>query len=118
MDEKSFNAHITDTIALSNIFFTIRTGANYPFRNIFLFVSASSPDGINLTDTLEYFLANDKGNWYGKGFGDIHELQLPYKSSVYFPVTGEYKFKVQHGMRMEDLKGVYDIGLRIEKIKN
>ena len=117
MDVKSFEAQIADTSALSDLFFTIRTGADYPFRNIFLFVSTHSPNGNTLTDTLEYFLADDKGNWYGKGFGDVHELKLPYKSNVYFPVAGEYRFKIQHGMRIEDLKGVYDIGLRIEKIK-
>ena len=116
MDIKAFDAQITDTTALKNIFFTIRTGADYPFRNIFLFVSTFSPDGHRLTDTLEYFLADDKGNWYGKGFGDIHELKLPYRASVYFPTAGEYKFRIQHGMRAEDLKGVYDIGLRIEKL--
>lgn len=117
MDIKSFDVEITDTIALNDIFFTIRTSSDYPFRNIFLFVSTFSPDGNNLTDTLEYYLADEKGVWYGKGFGDIHELKLPYKSSVYFPIAGEYKFAIQHGMRPEDLKGVYDICLRIEKTK-
>jgi len=117
MDIKSFDVQITDTTALSDIFFTIRTGSDYPFRNIFLFVSTSAPDGKNLTDTLEYYLADDKGVWYGKGFGDIRELKLPYKSNIYFPIKGEYKFKVQHGMRIENLKGVYNICLRIEKTK-
>ena len=117
MDTKSFDVKITDTTALNDIFFTIRTGSDYPFRNIFLFVSTSAPDGKNLTDTLEYYLADDKGVWYGKGFGDIRELKLPYKSNIYFPMKGEYKFNVQHGMRTEDLKGIYNICLRIEKTK-
>jgi gliding motility-associated lipoprotein GldH len=116
-DVKSFDVQITDTTTLNDIFFTIRTGSDYPFRNIFLFVSTLAPDGNNLADTLEYYLADDKGAWYGKGFGDVRELKLPYKSNIYFPKKGEYKFNVQHGMRIEDLKGVYDIGLRIEKTK-
>jgi len=117
MDIKSFDAQITDTIASNDIFLTIRTGADYPFRNIFMFVSTYAPDGKNLTDTLEYYLVDDKGNRYGKGFGDIRELKLPYRPNVYFPMKGKYEFKVQHGMRIEDLKGVYDIGLRIEETK-
>ncbi|MBK9392224.1 MAG: gliding motility lipoprotein GldH [Bacteroidetes bacterium] len=115
MDLPVFNVTISDTINSNNLFFTIRTGSDYPFRNIFLFVTATSPDGKNLTDTLQYYLADDKGKWYGKGFGDIHELSLPYKSNVFFPSRGEYVFKIQHGMRTEGLPGVYDIGLRIEK---
>ena len=115
MDIKSFNIQVTDTITINNLFFTIRSGADYPFRNIFLFVSASTPDGRNRTDTIEYYLSDYKGNWLGKGISDVHELKLPYRSNIYFPTQGEYVFKVQHGMRVEDLKGIYDIGMRVEK---
>lgn len=111
-----FSVPISDTINSSNILFTIRTGSDYPFRNIYLFVTTSSPNGKILTDTVEYYLADEKGIWYGKGFGDIHELNLPYRSNILFPVKGTYHFKIQHGMRVGDLTGVYDIGLRIEKI--
>lgn len=117
MDTKAFAAQIDDTVTANNISFIIRTGSGYPFRNIFLFVSTLSPDGKRRTDTLEYYLADDKGNWYGKGVGDIRQLSLPYRANVYFPTPGEYTFSVQHGMRTEDLRGVYDIALRIEKTK-
>ena len=117
MDIATFKVHITDTINSNNVIFTIRSGTAYPFRNIFLFVTTSSPDGKRITDTLQYNLADEKGKWLGKGFGDVHELNLPYKSNVYFPVKGIYEFKIQHGMRVENLKGVYDFGLRIEKIR-
>ena len=117
MDIADFKVEINDTSNSNNVIFTIRNGSAYPFRNIFLFVSTISPDGKKLTDTLQYNLADESGKWQGKGFGDIHELNLPYKSNVYFPVKGIYEFKIQHGMRVEDLKGVYDFGLRIEKIK-
>ena len=117
MDVPAFKVLITDTLISNNVIFTIRNGSSYPFRNIFLFVSTTSPDGKKITDTLQYNLADEKGNWYGRGFGDIHELNLPYKSNVFFPLKGTYEFKIQHGMRIENLKGVYDIGLRIEKIR-
>ncbi len=115
MDIPVFNVPVTDTVTRNNVIFTIRTGSSYPFRNIYLFVTTTSPDDRKITDTLQYNLADDKGKWYGKGFGDIHELNLPYKSNVFFPVKGTYQFKIQHGMRVEDLKGVYDFGIRIEK---
>jgi gliding motility-associated lipoprotein GldH len=117
MNALSFNVPVEDTINSNNVYFTIRTGSSYPFRNIYLFVTTVSPEGKTVTDTLQYYLADEKGKWYGKGFGDINELNLPYKSNVYFPVKGTYHFKVRHGMRAEDLKGVYDFGMRVEKIK-
>jgi gliding motility-associated lipoprotein GldH len=115
MNISSFRVPIYDTLNRNNVIFTIRTGSSYPFRNIYLFVKTKSPDGKFITDTLEYYLADEKGKWFGKGFGDIHELNLPYKSNVYFPIKGTYQFDIQHGMRVEDLNGVYDFGLRIEK---
>jgi gliding motility-associated lipoprotein GldH len=118
MDIPDFKVTITDTLKGNNVFFTIRNGSSYPYRNIYLFVTTTSPDGKNITDTLQYNLADESGKWYGRGFGDIHELNLPYKSNVYFPLKGIYEFKIQHGMRIENLKGIYDFGLRIEKIKN
>jgi gliding motility-associated lipoprotein GldH len=117
MDIATFKVPIKDTLNSNNVIFTIRNGSAFPFRNIFLFVTTTSPDGKKITDTLQYNLADEKGKWYGKGFGEIHELNLHYKSNVYFPLKGIYEFKIQHGMRVEDLKGVYDFGLRIEKIK-
>lgn len=113
-----FNYPVKDTISKTNVSFTIRTGSDFPFRNIYLFVTTISPDGKSITDTLEYELADEKGNWYGKGSGDIHELDLPYRTNVYFPVQGTYIFKIQHGMRIGDLKGVYDLGLKIEKTQS
>ena len=116
MDISYFKVPVIDTINSNNVFFSIRTGSSFPFRNIYLFVTTVSPLGKSITDTLQYYLADEKGKWYGKGFGDIHELNLPFKTNVYFPAKGIYQFKIQHGMRVEDLKGVYDFGLRIEKI--
>jgi gliding motility-associated lipoprotein GldH len=112
-----FKPEISDTISFNNISFNIRTGSSYPFRNIYLFVSTTSPEGKTITDTLQYMFADEKGKWYGKGLGDIHELRLPFKSGVYFPSKGIYTFRIRHGMRSENLKGVYDFGLRIEKTK-
>ena len=116
-DIPSFEVPINDTLNSNNIWLMIRTGSDYPYRNIYLFVTASTPGGITITDTLQYDLADEKGNWYGKGFGNIHALNLPYKTNVYFLLKGNYMFKIQHGMRIENLNGVYDIGLKVEKIR-
>jgi gliding motility-associated lipoprotein GldH len=113
-----FQVSVNDTVSNNNILFSIRTGTSYPFRNIWLFVTTISPLGISITDTLQYMIADEKGEWYGKGFGNIHELDLPFKTNVYFPVKGIYTFSIRHGMRAENLRGVYDLGLRVEKTAN
>jgi gliding motility-associated lipoprotein GldH len=112
-----FNPVIDDTTSICTLFLTIRTGTSYPYRNIWLFVNTISPSGNSITDTLQYILADEKGKWYGKGFGDIHELDLPFRrTGIYFPEKGTYTIKVRHGMRNENLNGVYDLGIRISKL--
>jgi len=115
-DVPAFRVPVDDTLHSNNISFSIRTGSSYPFRNIYLFVTTISPRGAVLTDTLQYNLADEKGKRYGKGFGDIRELTLPFRLNVYFPEKGTYTVKVRHGMRLQELKGVYDFGMRVDRI--
>ena len=104
-----------DTEQKTDVDFLIRTTPSYPYRNIYLFVSSFSPEGKSITDTLEYILADEKGNWYGKGTGNIRSLSLPFRQNVFFSEMGTYTFRVSHGMRDVDLKGVADISIRVSK---
>lgn len=110
-----FSPEIKDTSSLNNIFITLRSGADYPFQNIWLFISTTSPSGKTITDTLEYLLADATGKRYGRGFGNIRETDLNFRKNAFFSEKGRYSFRIRHGMRVENLKGIFDIGLRIEQ---
>lgn len=112
-DPCKFTCMVDDTIRVFNIDLSVRTSTKYPYRNLYLFVVTSFPSGSTVTDTIQVMLANEKGDWLGRGAGDLRELTIPYKSNVYFPEKGEYHFKVIQGMRDTVLKGVYDLGMRI-----
>jgi len=116
-NEVTFNPVITDTTSVNDIFITLRTNPDYPFQNIWFFISATSPSGKTVTDTLEYMLTDVRGKPLGKGIGYIKETDLTFRKGVFFPEKGTYIFRIRHGMRMENLKGINDIGLRIEKKK-
>ncbi len=96
----SFSPEITDTISSNDILFMIRTGSSYPFRNIFLFVTTKSPEGKTLTDTVEYALADEKGNRYGRGFGDI-------RNSVFLSNNTISPVKVFIHLRRHGMRSVY-----------
>ena len=75
--EEPIKFEITDTIDFSsNIFFYVRNNNDYPFSNIFLIASLKSNKKVYETDTLEYVMANNKGEWLGKGFSSIKESKL------------------------------------------
>lgn len=111
----SFELDMTDTQSLHNISLMIRHADDYPFSNIFLFVTTSYPDGKILTDTMEIMMANSKGEWQGDGAGDIFDLKVPVKKNVRFPLSGHYKFEFVQAMRTDPLPQIMDFGLEIEK---
>jgi gliding motility-associated lipoprotein GldH len=110
-----FTVHLTDTIKNNNLFVNIRNKGTYAYSNIYLFLSITSPDGAMRTDTVEFTLADPSGKWRGSGIGGLYDNQIPYKSSVYFPHKGDYKFMIKQGMRDNVLQGIRDVGLRVEK---
>lgn len=116
-DPASFSCAVKDTVNAYDVSFSIRTSTDYPYRNLFLFVVTSFPSGYSLTDTVQYAVANEKGEWLGRGVGDIREMTMHYKTNVFFPEKGEYHFRIIHGMRDTVLNGVYDFGMKIGKRK-
>jgi gliding motility-associated lipoprotein GldH len=112
-DPANFACTVNDTIRSYNVNLSVRTSTDYPYRNLYLFVITTFPSGTTLTDTVQGMLTDEKGEWLGKGAGDIREAVIPYKSNVFFPEAGEYHFRVIHGMRDTVLTGVYDIGMKI-----
>jgi len=114
----NFDVNIQDTISPHNIYINVRNSSKYNMRNLYLFITTTSPENYTLRDTFECFLANEKGKWLGNGWGDLYENKILYKQNVRFPVQGKYNFKFVQGMRTEKLKHISDIGISIEKLNN
>jgi len=100
-----------------NIFINIRHSDLYPSQNLWLFIETISPSNITQVDTFECVLAASDGKWYGSGAGDIWDVEVPYKYQVAFPIAGEYKMKIQHGMRTEKLPLIMEVGIKIVEYK-
>lgn len=114
-DTHRFEVEIDDTVNAHNLLINVRNTGEYPRSNLFLFVSASSPSGAFTRDTLEFILAEPSGKWLGKGFGSVWQNRFYYRRNVRFPERGIYLFEFEQAMRFDDLPGILDIGLRIEK---
>lgn len=114
----SFNVPINKPELGYNVYINIRNTIDYDNSNLWLFLDATSPGGKVERDTVECLLADPKGKWYGRGWGGVHHLRLPYKFNVNFKEKGNYTFRIQQGMRAQTLKGIQDIGLRVELVKD
>lgn len=112
-----YDVNISDTVSVHNIYLDIRNSGDYPYSNIFLFITIDAPNGSAIKDTFEIALADKHGKWYGKGTGNLYNLKVPYKMNIKFPYRGIYQFDIQHAMWNKDLDGITDIGLQVRKIK-
>jgi gliding motility-associated lipoprotein GldH len=120
----TFSFNQKDLNTKHNIYVKIRNNQNYPYNNLFLIVTMENPTEKNLVDTLEYAMANEKGELLGAGFSSVKESILIYKENFQFKHKGAYKIHVKHALRdlgkiegKSKLEGVLDVGIQIEKIK-
>jgi len=111
----NFNVTISDTVSAHNVQIAVRNTGQYEYSNLYLFVSAISPDGSTVRDTTEIMLADDHGKWLGKGSAAVYTLYYPYRQNIRFPIRGIYRFSIEQAMWIRDLEHISDIGLRIEK---
>lgn len=119
-----FQFQISDTISHNNLFINLRNNKDYEFSNLFLITEMKFPDGFKVVDTLEYEMTDRLGNFLGAGYTDLKQNKLFYKEHVRFKQSGIYNFSIEQAMRkanqeegLESLKGITDIGLRIEAAK-
>lgn len=110
-----FDFDVPDTTTKYNFYFNVRNTDDYPFSNLYVFSHIVFPNGKLGTDTIELPLTNPDGSWVGNGQGDIHDCQLIFRKDVRFPVAGHYHMEVEQAMRMEQLPGIKDVGIRIER---
>lgn len=111
----NFNFEIVNSNQAYNLLLNVRNIEAYPYSNLWLFVDIFAPDSSSVRDTLEYTLAQPNGKWIGKGASGVYHSTFLFRSNVFFPVNGGYRFVVQHAMRDDMHKGITNVGLRIEK---
>ena len=114
-DKAIFNVTITDILTHYNFYFNLRNGGDYPYSNIYLFLKTVFPDGRIARDTIECQLADYDGKWLRSGISDVKFNRFLFQKGVRFPQKGQYIFEVEQAMRVNDLKGITDIGIRLEK---
>lgn len=109
-----YEFEITDTASLHDIYINVRHANQYPYSNLWLFINSWAPSGQKAVDTVECVLADEHGKWVGSGLGDIWDTQILWKKNVRFAVPGKYHVEYNQAMRIDDLVGIMDMGLRVE----
>lgn len=111
-----FDVNISDTVSHYNVYVNVRNRGEYPHQNLWLFIEQQSPDSTLFVDSINFYLADQRGKWLGSGVGSVYEMPVLYRQNIQFPDSGNYSFSFRQGMRDSVLTGLNDLGLRIEKV--
>lgn len=109
-----FSLLVEDTTAVYRMGLRVRNDRIYEYQNIWLFVDEVAPDGTITNDTVQFMLADNFGRWTGSGLSSLYSNLFLYRDSLVFSQKGEYRYYIKHGMRHVNLKGISDVGIKIE----
>jgi len=108
-----FEYFIEDTTKSYKLDLIIRYAINYKFQNLYLFLSES------VVDTLDIKLKEKDGRPIGKGLTDIREISVNIADKKTYDKRGKYILNVEQAMRhgkqevLSHLQNIKDVGLII-----
>ena len=107
MDDKLvFDLEANDTNSTYLCCIDIRNRNDYPYSNIYFFITTIYPDGSVAADTnIEFKLAERDGRWLGKESGRYVDGRYPF-CYFHFPQQGNYQFIISHAMREKEKRGI------------
>lgn len=123
-DVKTFVWNVQDTLSSTNLFMNVRVNNDYPYSNMFVISKLYKPNAEVVIDTIQFQMTDPNGALLGNGFSDIKESKLWLKENYIFNKAGKYKLTLEQAVRalgdvegVSELKGVSEVGFRIEKVE-
>lgn len=114
----NFDVAIDSIQSECNIDIELNYNNKYPYRNLYLFVSATDSVASKIfSDTLNITLADEYGKWLGDGWGSSYQQVENYKKNYKFPSSGNYNIHIQQGMRDNTVKGIEKVGVKVSKVE-
>lgn len=114
-DAKTFTAEIADTVPHYNISIILRHGFNFEWRNLWVKIETTFPNGQQFERRVNLVLSGPDGVWHGDCLGDNCDIEIPIQDNAFFPLTGKYTFKLSQDMRANPLGFMKSVGMKVEK---
>ncbi|MFT4522143.1 MAG: gliding motility-associated lipoprotein GldH [Bacteroidia bacterium] len=113
-DTLSSSFVVTDTFHVHNIWINTRLSQEYAFSNLYLSYTLLGPGGMNISEVTDFQVTNKAGKWLGSGFAELHSYSFPIFENLPLKTMGTYRVNVVQHMRVDDLAGVKDRGIKVE----
>jgi len=105
-----------DTSINYKVLLNIRHGVEYKYQNIFLFSKTDYNQ-----DTLEVYMCDNSGKWFGKGWGDVKEISIDISNINDKKITKSTNVSFEQAMRygdkekLDNLQNIYSLGIIIQQ---
>lgn len=113
----SFKINIEDTVSPYKFYLNVRNSTSYRYNNIYFFLTTEFAGGGMSRDTIECLLAAKNGKWLGRGSGRYRDNRIPIRENIHFPRKGIYTIRLNQAMREDNLEGISEAGVRLEKME-
>lgn len=100
-----------DTTEDYRLLLHVRHNERYPYQNMWVFIDAGMQH-----DTLEFYLADERGIWLGNRGGSHIAMPVVYEDSYRFR-EDTLQLRIIHGMREDVLRGISEIGIEVQRKK-
>lgn len=117
-EQPSFEFDIQEADKKYNLFLTVRNESNYPNSNLYFTYYLTDSTGTEIQKKLvtEFLFDKKTGQPFGSsGLGDIYDHRFLLMKDYSFPNAGKYTMRYEQFMRTDTLRGIFSVGLRIEK---
>ena len=116
--QPEFTFDIEDTVSTYKVFFIIRHADAYAYNNIWIKLTSKLPGEKTIrNERFDIQLATEK-RWLGSGMDDLYDHRvLLYRNPVQFNKAGRYILRVAQDMRIDPLDYIFNVGIRLEKVK-
>jgi len=119
-DTPRFEFAIRDPGSKYNLYCNIRNSLDYPYARLFVRYALRDSAGVELQRKLvsEFLFDQKTGQPFGRsGLGDVFDHQFLLLNDYEFKQPGKYRLELEQFMRMDTLRGILAVGVRVETVK-
>lgn len=106
-----FKIPINDTTQLYDIVLTLRTTSDFPYRNLWMYLTIDGPAGKSRKLPLNIITADPSGRWTGDKSGSVVTFDTLLVNHNRFPKKGQYTFSFEQATTQKNLPEVLDLTL-------
>lgn len=113
----TFKVQITDTLSNHDFILTVRTTVDYPYANLWLYLTINGPMGKSSRFPLEIVTADPTGKWTGDKSGSLVSFSKLFIHDK-FPKKGTYTLSFEQATTQKSLPEVVDVTLDVYTVEN